>query len=69
MKQSKPSEDTVKLSLHIVVTYDANPDHYGTDDPKKMAKIDQTSFRENSELIPEMLRDRLAKIYVKPIHG
>lgn len=33
--------DMVRLRLTIEMVYEANPDHYGTEEPDEMAKIDQ----------------------------
>jgi hypothetical protein len=35
-----------KLKLIAEYVYDADPDDYGTDDPVKMAEIDESNFRD-----------------------
>jgi hypothetical protein len=44
-----------KLKLTVVITYDANPAHYGASDPDEMAKIDQENFRNQPDGIMDML--------------
>lgn len=44
-----------KLQLTVVITYEANPEHYGETDPDKMAEIDQENFRNQPDCIVDML--------------
>ncbi len=42
---------TVKLRARVTFEweYDADPEHYGTDDPKKMAAIDAESMEDDTD--------------------
>lgn len=48
-------KQNIKLKLTISVEYNADPDHYNTQDPFKMADIDQANFRQNIEDAFELL--------------
>lgn len=37
----------MKLRVQIIMVYEANPESYGTDDPQKMAEIDQRNFEDD----------------------
>ncbi len=58
-----------KLKLTISVEYDADPDHYDTTDPFKMADIDQYNFRQHIEDAFELLDTKGAKINVSVLHN
>lgn len=57
-------KQNIKLKLTISVEYDADPDHYDTQDPFKMADIDQANFRQHIEDAFELLETKGAKINV-----
>lgn len=65
------SKAKVRLRLTIVVDYEADPDHYETDDPVKMAEVD----RENFIYDPPSLVDFLSgpglveELRVEPVEG
>jgi len=54
----------MKTKLKIVIEYEADPEDYDTEDPKKMAEIDESNFREDPPSLMEMLCD-LEDIKVK----
>lgn len=55
-----------KLTLSINITYDADPQHYETEDPIQMALIDQANYRENPDNISDLLEQHRASISVRP---
>lgn len=61
----------VKLRCVVVIDYVGDPEHYGTNDPKFMAEIDQTNLRHDPNLVVDMMFDpqyRVA-IGVLPLEG
>jgi len=59
----------VKMRLTIVCEYVANPEHYGTEDPVEMAKIDMKNFSENPDLLSEMIITDEYTAIVEPVKG
>ena len=45
----------MKLRATIVIEYEANPDHYDTDDPKRAAEIDEENFRDDGGTLIEFV--------------
>lgn len=57
-----------RLKITLTIVYDANPDHYGETDPKKMASIDEENFRNRPDCIMDMLSSgENVKIAVEPL--
>ena len=56
----------IKLRLTVTVEYEANPLYYKTDDPVKMAEIDQLNFRHDPEHLMELIDSENATIIVTP---
>ena len=57
----------LRLKLTISIEYNAVPEHYDTDDPFKMADIDQSNFRNNIQDAFELLDTEGAKIEVSVV--
>lgn len=55
-----------KLRLTIITEYEANPDHYGTDDPVQMAAMDEANLIDDPVSALDMV-DETAKITVEVI--
>lgn len=47
----------MKLRLTVVTEYEANPVHYGTDDPVKAAGIDLEGFKEDPVSIAALIEE------------
>ena len=58
----------IKLKLTITVEYEAEPQYYETDDPVKMAEIDQSNYRNDPEHLMEIIdsKDTITTITVAP---
>ena len=59
----------MKLRLRIIAEYDANPEHYGTDDPVKMAEIDISNLSNNPEDIASFLERNGYHIIIDAPHS
>jgi len=59
----------VKLRMVVVIDYLADPEHYGTNDTKLMAEMDQVNARHNPNIIFDMMFDErcAVAIGVKPL--
>jgi len=58
----------IKLKLTITVEYEAEPEYYETDDPVKMAALDQSNFRDDPEYLMGLIdsKDTITTITVSP---
>jgi hypothetical protein len=57
----------VKLRCTIEFEYDANPEHYGTDIPEEMAKIDEDNFNGEPQDLFLVMENKDFDIKVEPI--
>lgn len=66
------SQETVRLQFTLMVQYEAVIDHYGTNDPARMADIDQSNWDTGMISAEEMIelasrRDGSVKAWVEPV--
>ncbi len=59
--------EKIKLRLTVTMEYEADPEYYGTDDPVKMAAIDQTNFFEYPRSLYEQLSEDGINVKVEPV--
>ena len=54
--------------LRIVIEYDADPVHYRTDNPLRMAEIDTANVEAHPEwVVSALLSDAETKVYIEPV--
>ena len=54
----------MRFKLIVTVEYDADPIHYGTDDPQKMCEIDLENFKNSPEHLIEFIDTENAKMEI-----
>jgi len=57
----------IRLRVTIVVEYEPDPEHYGTDDPAAMAHIDQDNWNSDPLRLFSSFDDDEFKVTVEPI--
>lgn len=56
---------TKRLKVTITYEYDAEPEHYDTDDPTEMAKIDQHNWDDYLDFCIDMLTSNEENMHIK----
>lgn len=57
----------VKMKVIFTFEYEADPAHYGTDDPAEMANIDQSSYCNDLDAIYSLLDTQKPQVEVQVV--